>query len=106
MAAQQHADSIYSARVRAVYVPLGEFLANAHGTAGPAQLDSVRAAEKSYWKIFWEQPEIADSIIAPVQRDLVPFLKRMLTLTAKEREGSRYSVGFPVTMEARKASAP
>jgi hypothetical protein len=107
--ALQHADSIYSARVRAVYEPLGEFLANSHGTAGPAQLDSVQATEKRYWKIFWEQPEIADSIITPVQRELVPFLKSMLRLTAKEREGSRYSVGFPVTIKARmeiQASSP
>jgi hypothetical protein len=29
----------------------------------------------------------------------------MLKLTAKEREGSRYYVGFPVTMAARKAEA-
>ena len=58
------------------------------------------AAEKSYWNVFREKPEIVDSIIAPVQRDLVPFLKRMLTPTAKQREGSRYSVGFPVTLEA------
>jgi hypothetical protein len=105
VAALQHADSVYSARVRAVYEPLGTFLANSHGAAGPAQLDSVQATEKSYWKVFWEQPEIADSIVTPVQRELVPFLKSMLKLTAKEREGSRYYVGYPVTMEARKAEA-
>ena len=103
VAALQHADSVYSARVRAVYEPLGTFLANSHGAAGPAQLDSVQATEKSYWKVFWEQPEIADSIITPVQRELVPFLKSMLRLTAKEREQSQYSMGYPVTMEARKA---
>jgi hypothetical protein len=102
VAALQRADSVYSARVRAVYEPLGEFLANSRGTAGPAQLDSVQATEKSYWKIFWEQPEIADSIITPEQRELVPTLKDLLKLTAKQREGNRFFMGFPVTMEARK----
>jgi len=104
VAALQRADSDYSARVRAVYAPLGEFLASSRGAAGPAQLDSVQSAEKRYGKVFWEQPEIADSIITPVQRELVPFLKDMLKLTAAQREGSRYSMGFPVTMEARKES--
>lgn len=104
VAALQRADSVYSARVRAVYAPLGEFLASSRGAAGPAQLDSVQAAEKRYGQVFWEQPEIADSIITPVQRELVPFLKDMLKMTAKQREGSRYSMGFPVTMEARKES--
>lgn len=104
ISALQHADSIFSARVRAVYRPLGAFLASANGTAGPAQLDSVRATEKSYWKIFWEQPEIADSIITPVQRELVPFLKQMLSLTAKQRETNRYFVGYPVAMEERRVA--
>jgi hypothetical protein len=104
VAALQHADSIFSEKVRAIYVPLGAFLAAADGTAGPAQLDSVMTTEKSYWKIFWTQPEVVDSIITPVQRELVPFLKRMLSLAPKERETNRYFVGFPVSM--RKEQAP
>ena len=106
VAALQHADSIYSARVRALYLPLGSFLASARGTAGPAQLDSVTATQKSYWKVFWEQPEVADSIVTPVQRDLVPFLKRMLSLTPQQRERSQYFVGSPVPMEERRTRAP
>lgn len=104
--ALKHADSIYSARVREIYLPLGNFLASAQGTAGAAQLDSVTATQKSYWKVFWEQPEIADSIITPVQRDLVPFMKRMLSVTPKQREVVQYSVGFPIPMEDRRTRAP
>ena len=40
-----------------------EFLARGQGGAGKAELDSVQTAQKAYWKIFWEQPEIADSIV-------------------------------------------
>ena len=94
--ALQHADSVYSARVRAAYVPLGQFLARGRGGAGPAEVDSVRTTEKTYWKIFWEQPEIADSIVTPSQRELMPAFKRMLAVTARSREQSRFSFGNPV----------
>ena len=76
--ALRRADSVYSARVRAVYIPLGQFLAAGEGGAGKAELDSVQASQKAYWKIFWEQPEIADSIVNASQRELMPMLKSML----------------------------
>ena len=98
--ALQRADSIYADQVRAVYVPLGQFLASANGAAGPAQMDSVRAADKAYQRLFWAQVEIADAIISPTQRELMPFLKRMLGASQGERERERYSVGFPVAMTA------
>lgn len=97
IAALRRADSVYSARVRAVYVPLGEFLAQARGSVGKTQLDSAQATQKAYWRIFWEQPEIADSIITPAQRELVPMFNGMVGVPKKEREHSQWQFGFPVT---------
>ncbi len=101
MAALRHADSVYSARVRAIYVPLGQFLAQGHGGAGKAELDSVQATQKLYWKIFWEQPEIADSIVTPSQRELIPLFKAMLNVPKEQREHSQYMFGRPVTLVDR-----
>jgi hypothetical protein len=96
VAAVQRADSVYSSRVRAIYVPLGEFLARGQGGAGKAELDSAQATQKSYWKIFWEQPEIAAAILTPVQMDLLPIFRNMLATTKKQRENAQMSFGRPV----------
>jgi len=97
VAAIQRADSAFSSRIRALYMPLGEFLARGQGGAGKTELDSVQATQKTYWKIFWEQPEIAADILTPVQRDLMPFFKVMAATSKKEREHSQWSFGHPVT---------
>jgi hypothetical protein len=97
VAAIKRADSSFSSRVRALYMPLGEFLARGQGGAGKPELDSVQATQKNYWKTFWEQPEIAAEILTPVQRDLLPFMKVMTTIPKKEREHSQWSFGHPVT---------
>jgi hypothetical protein len=91
------ADSPYSARVRDLYLPLGEFLARGEGGAGKAELDSVQATQKKYWKIFWEQPEIAAAIVTPSQRELVPIFKAMLAIPTKNREQAQWMFGNPVT---------
>jgi N-acetylneuraminic acid mutarotase len=96
VAALQRADSVFSGRVRALYMPLGEFLARGQGGAGKAELDSVRATQKTYWKIFWEQPEIAAEIVTPSQRELMPMFKSILTVPIKDREHSQWSFGHPV----------
>jgi hypothetical protein len=101
MAALRRADSLYSTRVRAIYVPLGQFLAAGHGGAGKAELDSVQATQKAYWKIFWEQPEVADSIVTPSQRELIPLFKSMLAVPKEQREKSQYMFGRPVTLVDR-----
>jgi hypothetical protein len=101
MAALRRADSVFSARVRAIYKPLGEFLAKGQGGAGKAELDSVQATQKMYWKIFWEQPEIADSIVTPAQRELIPLFKSMLAVPKPQREHSQYQFGRPVTLVDR-----
>ncbi len=94
----QHDDSVYSERVRALYGPLGRFLAEHEGRdPGKAELDSVKNTEKAYWKIFWEQPEIADSAVTPAQRELFPVLKGMLGISARDREKSRWFFGNSVT---------
>ncbi|MEP6495892.1 MAG: carboxypeptidase-like regulatory domain-containing protein [bacterium] len=106
--ALRRADSVYSARVRAVYVPLGQFLSQGQGGAGKAELDSVQATQKAYWKIFWQQPEIADSIVNPSQRELMPMFKSMAATPLKDREHSQWQFGRPVTFAdtPRTGSAP
>ena len=102
--ALQSADSLFSARVRAIYIPLGEFLSRGQGGAGKAELDSAKATEKQYWKIFWEQPEVAGAIVTPSQRELMPMFKSMLQVPAKEREHSQWSFGHAVTFSDKPKS--
>jgi hypothetical protein len=106
VAALAGADSIFSARVRELYVPLGEFLARGQGGAGKAELDSVQATQKTYWKIFWEQPEIAGAIVTPSQRELMPMFKGMLGVPMKEREHSQWSFGYPVKFADKPTPKP
>ena len=91
------ADSVYSARVRAIYVPLGQFLARGQGGAGKAELDSVQTIQKAYWKIFWEQPEVADSIVTSSQKELFPMMKSIVSVPQRDREHSQWQFGHPVT---------
>jgi carboxypeptidase family protein len=102
--ALQSADSIFSSRVRAIYIPLGDFLSRGQGDAGKAELDSANATQKLYWKIFWEQPEIAGAIVTPSQRELMPMFKSMLGVPMKEREHSQWSFGHPVTLSDKPKS--
>jgi hypothetical protein len=95
--ALKSADSVYSERVRAIYRPLGEFLARSNGVAGKAELDSVKTTQKKYWEIFWEQPEIAAAIVTPAQRDLMPMFDRMLQVPMEDRKNSQWQFGHPVT---------
>lgn len=104
--ALRRADSVYTAQVRALYVPLGAYLAVGHGGAGKAELDSVQATQKGYWKVFWLQPEIADSIITPSQRQLVPMLDRMAATPQVDREHSQWQFGHPVTFSDKAKPPP
>ena len=93
------ADSVFSAQVRGVYLPLGEYLASIGDRApGKAEIDSVEAAQKAYWKVFWQQPEVADSVLTTTQRALLPMLQRMVAMPQRERENSQWRFGFPVSM--------
>ena len=103
--ALQRADSVFSERVRAVYGQLGEFLARGDGTAGKAELDSANTIRKAYWRIFWEQPEIADSIVTATQKELYPMLRHMLNTSKKDRENSQVQFGHPVKMAPARTSA-
>jgi hypothetical protein len=98
VAALRRADSVFSTRVRAIYIPLGQFLAQGHGGAGKAELDSVQTIQKEYWKIFWEQPEIADSLVTLSQKDLFSMLKSMVSTPKRDREHSQWRFGHPVTL--------
>ncbi len=107
MTALSRADSVYSSRVRAVFVPLGRYLAQFGEAAPPKEaLDSTTAAEKTYQKIFWEQPEIADSLINSTQRDLMPMLVGMLSIPKKDRENSQWQFGNPVMLVDRPGKQP
>jgi hypothetical protein len=97
MIALKSADSVYSSRVRAIYVPLGQFLAETGGAIGKPQLDSVRATQKKYWEIFWEQPEIAGAIVGPAQRQLMPMFVSMLATPMEDRKHSQWQFGHPIT---------
>lgn len=97
VAALRRMDSAYVAQVRAIFVPLGQFLAQFdNGEATKVALDSVTSARKAYWKVFWRQPEIADSVITPTQRALMPMLESMLQVPAREREHSQWFFGHPI----------
>ena len=99
----QRADSAYSAQVRALYLPLGRFLSERRGNdPGKTELDSAAAVDSVYWTVFWVQPEIADSIITPTQRELFPMLKAMVGIAKKDREHSRWMFGNPVTFSDEK----
>jgi hypothetical protein len=102
IAALHRADSVYSSRVRAIYRPLAEFLARGNGEAGKAELDSVTATQKAYWKVFWQQPEIADSIVTPAQKELFPILKNLLSVDSAAREHSRWFFGYPIGLEDKR----
>jgi hypothetical protein len=107
IAALKRADSAYSAGVRALYTPLGRYLAGRpKGEPGQAELDSVRVTERAYWKLFWQQPEVADSIVTPSQRELVPLLKGMVAVPPRDRENSRWQFGFPVLPAGATAAPP
>jgi hypothetical protein len=96
----KRADSVFTARVREIFTPLGDFLANEpQGSAGKAALDTVAATQKKYWKSFWAQPEIASEILTPLQRELLPMIKSLLAVRQKDRESSQFYFGYPVTMK-------
>ena len=67
-------------------------------------MDSVKATQKAYWKIFWEQPEIAAEIVSPTQREYMPMFARMLQVPQKERENSQWQFGNPVTFADKPAT--
>ena len=97
MAGLRKADSVFSERVRAIYRPLGQYLAETNGFAGKAQLDSAKATEKLYWVIFWEQPEIAAEFVTPAQRELIPMFASMLQVPMEDRKNSHWDFDHPVT---------
>ncbi len=93
------ADSVFGAKVRGVYAPLGEFLAaQPNGLPGKTALDSANATDKLYWKLFWDEVDVAEPLITPLQKQLLPFIARMMAVNREEREQSRYQFGYPVTV--------
>jgi hypothetical protein len=101
VAALRKADSAFSAEVRAVYGPLGLYLAAGQGDASKTSVDSASATHKKYWEIFWRQPEIAAEIVNPTQRDLIPMFKSMLATPMEDRKHSQWQFGYPVQIVDR-----
>ena len=59
-------DSTFSGGVRAFYRSLAEYLVGIQDRrTSKAALDSVATVQKAYWKLFWQQPEIADATVTP-----------------------------------------
>ena len=106
VASLRRADSVFSAQVRAVYIPLGQYLARQQGEAGKAELDSAQTAKAAYWRVFWQQPEIADSLITPSQRELMPMLKGMVGTPMRDREHSQWQFGSPIRLVDKPKAAP
>ena len=99
IAALLRADSAYSAAVRSIYVPLGTFLATQPGGAvGKVALDSVTAATKRFWPLFWDQADTANTIITAQQKELLPFIKNMTATTKEDRKDSQWYFGHPVPL--------
>jgi len=97
------ADSVFSAGVRDIYVPLGKFLAGRPDRiVGKIELDSVTAATKRYWPLFWQQADVADSIITSQQKDLLPFIKNMTATSREDRKDSQWQFGYPVPLTPNK----
>ncbi|MEP6763226.1 MAG: hypothetical protein ABJB66_02890, partial [Gemmatimonadaceae bacterium] len=93
-------DSTFSVAVREIYRPLAEYLvAIPDGQTSEAALKRVAEAQKAYWKLFWQQPEIADAAITPTQRELVATLKNMMSTPMKDREQSQWYFGYNVTVK-------
>ncbi len=87
-------------------MPLGDYLSQfGDGVATKAALDSVSTARKAYWRLFWQQPEVADSIITPTQRSLMPMLIGMLEVPPKDRAHLQWFIGFPVKFRDDRAGA-
>jgi hypothetical protein len=102
VAALRVADSAFSAQVRAVFGPLGLFLAQGQGDASKVSVDSASATKKLYWEIFWKQPEIAAEIVNATQRALIPMFQSMLAVPQDDRKNSQWQFGYPVQIVDRK----
>jgi hypothetical protein len=99
IAALQRADSVFSVQVRRIYGELGAYLAQfPDGNVPAAALDSANASKKAYWKVFWEQPEIADSLMTSSQKQLMPIMTTIVTVPKKDREHSQWQFGWPILL--------
>ena len=107
IAALQQADAVYSERVRGIYRELGSYLGQFAGArVTKAALDSTNASKKSYWVVFWQQPEIAGALLTPTQRELMPLLRDMLQVTPAQRKTSQYFFGSAVRFAAPNPTKP
>lgn len=103
----QRADSVFGDGVRELYRPLAKYLAGEGGEkVSKEALAMVDSTKKRYWRLFWQQPEVADSIVTPMQRDLMQMLKGMLETSQKDRENSQWYFGQNVPLVHKRPEPP
>jgi hypothetical protein len=66
----------------------------------------VTVVEKAYWKLAWRTIDVADSLLTPLQRELIPFVKGMASAPRASRENSRFFMGYPVPFADSAATKP
>lgn len=98
-----HADSIFSERVRELFVPLGEFLAKEpEGKVSQAALDSVADVTKRYMPLAWEQVDTASAVLSTQQAELSSYLFMLASRSPEQRKTMQWLVGYPVTLVYRR----
>ncbi|MDP1861613.1 MAG: carboxypeptidase-like regulatory domain-containing protein [Gemmatimonadaceae bacterium] len=104
LTALRRGDSVFTARVLALYRPLGTFLAGLPSGASErpadrrAALDSIATIEREYWPLFWTQPSEVVAILTPVQQRLLPWLAPLVDVPSARRGEARWFSGYAVQM--------
>lgn len=80
-------DSVYSAHVRALFIPLGEYLARSGEHSGAEALDSVKATRRAYMEAFWTELDQVSAVLTPTQREITEPLGMLQQIPKQQREG-------------------
>lgn len=91
-------DARYAPEVRAIFRPLGAYLANGSGRAGRAELDSAERTVRAYRMLSWSHVDEVASVLTPLQLELFPFMSDLLRLRREDRPESSWNFGYPVPM--------
>jgi hypothetical protein len=100
------AEDSFSVKVRAIYRDLARYLVAQNGGANAAALERSRAAKTAYWSVFWEQPEVVQRVMTPMQLELLPLLRNFAALPKASRKDSQWFFGHNVTLTPRPPKSP
>ncbi|WP_309670023.1 hypothetical protein, partial [Gemmatimonas sp.] len=93
------ADTAYVRRVRALYRPLGVYLASQPDNgAGPEALARVKAVADSQQVMFWESVDTVGTLLSAGQRAMLPILADALRVPPSARKNSFFGFGFFVDL--------